>query len=177
MRSLIILLLFSLSLAIAEDAVPQVGDEVAIAVQNQSIYPMPAFYASPVEPVNYGTIATIDEINGEWFKISTSSNQVGWIHSTSVTGAIQTASGSASASGDVTTDEIMLAGRGFSEAIEDTYAGEHPELDFYLVDNMETSWAVSPEQLFEFLLAGNLIENTGGVSQPDPPQTGGGTRP
>ena len=115
MKILLMLMLFSLSLATAEDAEPQVGDEVAIAVQNQSIYPMPAFYASPVQPVTYGTIASIDEIDGEWYRITTALGQAGWIHSTSVTGAIQTASGSTSASGNVTSDEIMLAGRGFSE--------------------------------------------------------------
>ncbi|MCD4700684.1 MAG: hypothetical protein K8S24_02395 [Candidatus Aegiribacteria sp.] len=176
MKLLLVLLLFSISLATAEDAEPQVGDEVAISVQNQSIYPMPAFYASPVEPVAYGTIASIDEIEGEWYRITTSLGKAGWVHSTSVTGAIQTASGNTSASGDVTSDEIMLAGRGFSQAIEEAYAGEHPELDFTIVDNMEASWTVSPQQLYQFLVDGNLIEGTSSTTQPETPPTEGGSR-
>ncbi len=176
MRFLLILMLFSLSLATAEDAEPQVGDEVAISVQNQSIYPMPAFYASPVVPVSYGTIAAIDEIDGEWYRITTSSGKAGWIHRTSVTGALQTTTEGTSTSGNVTSDEIMLAGRGFSQAIEETYAGEHPELDFSKVDNMQTSWTVSPQQLYQFLVDGNLIEGTGSTTQPETPSTGRGTR-
>lgn len=176
MKLLFLLMLFSLSLATAEDAETQVGDEVAIAVQNQSIYPMPAFYASPVEPVSYGTMAVIDEINGEWYRITTALNQDGWIHCTSVTGAIQTESGGVSASGDVTSDEIMLAGRGFNQDIEETYSGEHPDLDFTLVDNMETSWTVSPQQLYQFLVDGNLIEDTGSTTSTETPSTVRGTR-
>jgi len=176
MRFLLFLMLFPLSLAMTEDTEPQVGDEVAISVQNQSIYPMPAFYASPVEPVSYGTIASIDQIDGEWFRITTSLGEVGWIHRTSVTGAIQMASGGTSTSGSVTSDEIMLAGRGFSREIEETYAGEHPELNFSIVNNMETSWTVSPEQLYQFLVEGNLIEGTVSTTPPETPATGGRTR-
>ena len=175
MRFLLILMLFSISLTTAEDTEPQVGDEVAIAVQNQSIYPMPAFYASPVEPVNYGTMAIIDEIDGEWYRITTSFNKAGWIHSTSVTGAIQTTSENTSTSGNVTSDEIMLAGRGFNQDIEETYAGQHPELDFSKVNNMETSWIISPQQLYQFLVDGNLIEGTRSTTQPLTPPTEGGT--
>ncbi|NOQ22681.1 MAG: hypothetical protein GQ565_08545 [Candidatus Aegiribacteria sp.] len=176
MKFLLILMLVILSFATAEDAEPQVGDEVAISVQNQSIYPMPAFYASPVVPVNYGTIAAIDEINGEWYRITTSLGQIGWIHRTSVTGAIQAASGGTSTSGSVTSDEIMLAGRGFSQAIEESYAGQHPELNFSMVDNMQTSWTVSPQQLYQFLVNGNLIEGTASTTPPETPSTEGRTR-
>lgn len=176
MKIMLILLLFSFFLVTAEDTEPQVGDEVAISVQNQSIYPMPAFYASPVVPVSYGTTAVIDEINGEWYRITTSLGQVGWIHRTSVTGAIQTASGGTSASGNVTSDEIMLAGRGFNQDIEEAYAGENPELDFSKVDNMESSWTVSSQQLYQFLVNGNLIEGTGSTTQPETPSTEGGRR-
>jgi len=168
--------LLSLPVAMAEDAEPQIGDEVAISVQNQSIYPMPAFYASPVEPVIYGTLASIDQIDGEWFRITTSLGKVGWIHRTSVTGAIQSTSGGTSASGTVTSDEIMLAGRGFSQDIEETYAGQHPELNFSTVNTMESSWTISPEELYQFLVEGNLIEGTSSTTQPETPATGGRTR-
>lgn len=141
----------------AEDTEPEIGDEVVIAVQNQSIYPRPAFYASPVQPVDYGTLATIIEIAGEWFNVTIADGREGWIHQTAVSGAIQS-SGDVSASGEVTSDEIMLAGRGFSQDIEDAYASEHPELDFTEVDLMESMYTVSPEELLQFLLSGNLIE-------------------
>ena len=158
MKYLVLLFLsvffFALS---AEDVEPEIGDEVVIAVQNQSIYPRPAFYASPVQPVDYGTLATIVDITGEWVNVTIAGGREGWIHRTAVSGAIQS-SGDVTASGEVTSDEIMLAGRGFSQEIENAYATEHPELDFTEVDNMETMCPVSPQELLQFLLTGNLIE-------------------
>lgn len=176
MRLIMIPLLMLTVLAAAEDDPPQPGDQVAIAVQNQYMYPMPAFYASPTQPVSYGTLALIDEVQGEWYRVTTALNSSGWIHSTAVTGAIQSSSEGASASGEVTSDEIMLAGRGFSKDIEETYAGDNPELDFSMVDRMETSWKVSAEELYQFLLEGNLIEDTGTSSSTGGSTSGGGRR-
>jgi len=175
---LLLALLLSAALIMAEDdEAPQVGDNVAIAVQNQFIYPMPAFYASPTQPVGYGTVVAIDQIDGEWFRISTTDGRQGWIHQTSATGAIESGSSGSGASGEVTADEIMLAGRGFNQDIEETYAGDHPELDFSLVNTMESSWKISSEDLYNFLVEGNLIEGTGASPQPETEtQSGGGTR-
>jgi len=61
----------------------------------------------------------------------------------------------------------MLAGRGFNKDIEETYAGEHPELNFTLVNSMESNWKVSSDQLYQFLVDGNLIEDAG-TTQPVP---------
>lgn len=145
-------------LLLAGDDDPGPGDRVTIAVQNQFIYPMPAFYASPAVPVEYGTVALVEEVNGEWLRI-TAGSAAGWIHRTAVTGAIESAgSGGASASGEVASDEIMLAGRGFNRDLEEAYSGKHPELNYSAVDMMENSWNVSPEKLYEFLVRGNLAD-------------------
>lgn len=173
----IIMLAFSFLLLAEDDSEPQVGDQVAIAVQNQNIYPMPAFYASPTEPVTYGTLATIDEIQGEWYRITTSDSEDGWIHETAVTGAIQTSSSGTTASGEVTTDELMLAGRGFNADIEESYAGSNPQLDYTLVDEIESSWEVTSEQLYDFLVQGNLIEGASSGTQDQQQETDqGGVR-
>ncbi len=147
MRTFFLPLILLIFVVMADDQeLPQPGDQVAIAVQNQFIYPMPAFYASPTQPVSYGTIAVIDEVQGEWYRITTALDKTGWIHRTAITGAIESSSGDASASGSVTSDEIMLAGRGFNADIEESYAGDHPELDFSKVDLMESSWKVSSDR-------------------------------
>lgn len=161
MRSATVLMFAVTLLVLAEDEAPQPGDQVAIAVQNQFIYPMPAFYASPTQPVTYGTLAVVEEIQGEWYRVTTALDRTGWIHMTAVTGAIEGSSSGTTASGSVTSDEIMLAGRGFNEDIEQTYASDNPELDFSMVDRMETSWKVSSEELYQFLVEGNLIEDAG----------------
>jgi len=156
--TVVLMTLFTTVSVSADTEAPAVGDEVAIAIQNQKVYPMPAFYAAPAQPVAYGTIVTVTAAQADWFEVMVPGAADGWVHSTSVTGAIQHSSGDASASGSVTTDEVMLAGRGFSEEVEEFYSQEHPELDFGPVDIMEASNLVTPEELYEFLTAGNLID-------------------
>jgi len=152
----------------AGDEGPAVGDHVAVAVQNQKVYPMPAFYASPAEPVSYGAVVEVTAVQGAWLEVLVPGIGDGWMHRTSVTGAVQMSSSGATYSDGVVTDEVMLAGRGFSEEVEEGYSGEHPELDFALVDLMEASWEIAPEELYSFLVEGALIEAVpgqgGGVS-------------
>jgi hypothetical protein len=142
----------------ADQEEPQAGDQVAIATQNQKVYPMPAFYASPAQPVSYGVVVEVSLVQGAWLKVLVPSIGEGWVHRTSVTGAVQMSTGGATYSDEVVTDEVMLAGRGFSDDVEDGYSEEHPELDFTKVDLMESSWKVAPELLYAFLLEGGLIE-------------------
>jgi len=151
------MILFIAASLSAETETPGIGDEVAIAIQNQKVYPMPAFYAAPAQPVAFGTIVIVTSTQADWLEVIVPGAADGWVHCTSVTGAIQHSGGDTSASGVVTTDEVMLAGRGFSEEVEDSYSREHPELDFGPVDLMEAANIVSPEELYEFLVAGNLI--------------------
>jgi hypothetical protein len=148
---------------LADQAEPQAGDQVAIAIQNQKVYPMPAFYASPAVPVSYGVIVEVTAVQGAWLEVLVPSIGDGWVHRTSVTGAVQMSTSGAAYSDEVVTDEVMLAGRGFSDDIEDGYSEEHPELDFTQVDLMESSWEVSPEDLYSFLLTGKLIEAVPGL--------------
>jgi len=158
-RVLIVMVMLFIAAPLSADTeAPAVGDEVAIAIQNQKVYPMPAFYAAPAQPVAYGTIVTVTAAQADWFEVMVPGAADGWVHSTSVTGAIQHSSGDASSSGSVTTDEVMLAGRGFSEEVEESYSREHPDLDFGPVDIMEASNLVTPEELYEFLTSGNLID-------------------
>jgi len=148
---------------LADQTEPQAGDQVAIAIQNQKVYPMPAFYASPADPVSYGVVIEVTAVQGAWLKVIVPSIGEGWVHRTSVTGAVQMSTSGAAYSDEVVTDEVMLAGRGFSDDIEDGYSVEHPELDFARVDLMETSWEVTPESLYSFLLEGKLIEAVPGL--------------
>jgi len=159
-------------ISVADGDIPQVGDHVAVAIQNQKVYPMPAFYASPAQPVSYGVLVEVTGVQGPWLEVVVPGIGEGWVHSTSVTGATQMSTAGATASGQVITDEVMLAGRGFSEEVEEGYSSEHPELDFAVVDLMEASWDVTPEELYAFLLEGGLIQALPGQGE----EVSGGSR-
>ncbi len=157
---------------------PVVGEEATIQIRSQHLFPRPVFYATPVGELEFGDVVMLLEESEDWFRIRTASGSTGWVHTTSVTGAVLSGGGVGSGSGEVTSDEIMLAGRGFNSDMEQSYSSSHPGLSFSGVDEMERV-TVTPENIYAFLVAGDLIPEEDGhqdsPSQEDPPpDTGSG---
>jgi hypothetical protein len=160
---------------LASDTGFQPGDEAAVKVMRQFLYPTPAFYAQPLLELTLGQVLTVVELGGAWYRVSTASDQTGWVHSTALAGA-STGSGTAGASsGTATQDEVTLAGRGFNSDIEGQYRSDNPSLDFGKVDAME-DLGVTSDELAAFLGEGGLIELAEGYSPPPPTGTDSGGR-
>jgi hypothetical protein len=83
--------------------------------------------------------------------------QKGWIHKSSLTSAkfnlrtifVGTSSPSA------THDEVALAGKGFTPEVEGGYKESHPEMNYALVDQIET-YDVESDSLYDFIMRGGL---------------------
>ncbi len=52
-------------------------------------------------------------------------------------------------------DEVALAGKGFTPEVENSYRAKHPEMNFALVDRIE-SFRVAPAKLQAFIKEGDL---------------------
>jgi len=150
---------------------PVVGGSATVKIQSQHVFPRPVFYATPVGELEFGNTVTILEESSDWFRVSTSSGITGWVHATSLTGAVLSGGQIGSGSGDVTSDEIMLAGRGFNSDVENSYKNSHPELVFDVVDQME-AFDVSPEEIYSFLVEGRLISGDEPLGAPAPSSGG-----
>ena len=151
---------------------PIVGGSATVKIQSQHIFPRPVFYATPVGELVFGNTVTILEESSDWFRVSTSSGITGWVHATSLTGAVLGSGQIGSGSGDVTSDEIMLAGRGFNSDVENSYRNINPGLHFDVVDQME-AFDVSPEEIYSFLVEGRLISGDEPQGAPAPSSGGG----
>ncbi len=144
--------------AIAEDP-PEAGSQATVKVRSQHMFPRPVFYAEPIVELSFGEVLSLGEESGDWFMATRSGGTSGWVHTTALTGAVVGEGGIGSGSGEVSSDEVMLAGRGFNSQVEDAYSSDHPELDFTKVDAMERL-EVAPAELEAFLAEGGLIEGT-----------------
>jgi len=151
---------------------PVVGGSATVKIQSQHLFPRPVFYATPVGELEFGNTVTILEESGDWFRVSTPSGITGWVHTTSLTGAVLTGGQIGSGSGDITSDEIMLAGRGFNSDVEASYRSSNPGLHFDVVDRMET-FDVTPEEIYSFLVEGRLISGDEPQGAPAPSSGGG----
>src|SRR6056297_3329316 len=122
--------------AVAEDP-PEAGSQATVKVRSQHLFPRPVFYAEPLAELSFGEVLTLGESSDDWFRATRSNGITGWIHSTALTGAVAGEGDIGSGSGEVSSDEVMLAGRGFNSQVEEAYSSDNPELDFSKVDAME----------------------------------------
>jgi len=126
-----------------------------VQVRDGQLRSTPSFLGRPLASVAYGTSLQIVEQKSPWVKASTGQAE-GWIHESALTNKrIQMTAGGADVNAGASSDEIALAGKGFSSEVEQAYRKQNPTLDFSTIDRMEKI-KVTPEQARRFLQEGGL---------------------
>jgi hypothetical protein len=153
--------LLALGLALALLAPTICGAEVLKVTQpNQSLYPDPDFASAPVGTVPVGAEVNVEHQAGDWYKVEYE-GKTGWLNRQAFP---QPATGSKFSLGGLLTgtpvkqtssDEVALAGKGFTPEVESGYRSKHPEMDFAQVDKVE-SYKVDPATLQAFIKEGDL---------------------
>ena len=134
----------------------QAGKMVKVKVQKSTIFQEPKFFSKVVASVKYGDQLEIPDELKDWVHVKFR-EQKGWIHKSSLTSAkfnlrtifVGTSSPSA------THDEVALAGKGFTPEVEHGYKDGHPEMNYALVDEIET-YDVESDSLYDFIMRGGL---------------------
>lgn len=132
------------------------ADFMSVQVREGHIRNTPAFLSPVVTTLGYGDKVSVLEQKDEWSSVSTEGGKNGWMHTTALTEKeiVLEATAedvAAAASGK----EIALAGKGFNKQIEEEFREANKDLDFSLVDDMETR-AVRLTEVQSFLAAGNV---------------------
>jgi uncharacterized protein YgiM (DUF1202 family) len=139
---------------------PQAGERVMyVATKNAELKSSTGFFADTVITLQYGDQVTVLRESGKWMEVRPArrTSVSGWILANNLTSKRIISSGSgASASAD----ELALAGKGFSEEVEQAYRNRNgaSAAHYAEVDAMEAI-TVSPQELYDFLMEGHL--NTG----------------
>jgi uncharacterized protein YgiM (DUF1202 family) len=107
-------------------------------------------FAADTGTLNYGQEISVLQVSGKWVQVRSKSGLSGWVASSGLTSKRITGT-----SGSATASEIALAGKGFSEEIEDAYKAEATDLDYLDVDNIE-GLRVDEDALYDFLVQGSL---------------------
>jgi SH3 domain-containing protein len=156
-RSLfVVALVFVALLVVAVDG----GDTLFVQVRDSELRSAPGFLSQIVERLTLGDEVTYVESRAGWYQVTLpETGQGGWIHEGSVRENKQTTLQLAGegTSRTVTSREIALAGRGFSESMEGEY-GSGNSLDFSAVDELE-SRRVGPEEIVAFVLEASLRQD------------------
>ena len=115
-----------------------VGDDLAVSVRQGELRSAPGFLSRIDARLTYGEAVTVLGVQGDWTRVRVeSTGDEGWMHASAVLPPREmNLADAGSRDSGASSDEIALAGRGFSEQIEREYE-EQESLDFGPVDDME----------------------------------------
>jgi len=138
----------------------EAGDLLFVQVRDTELRSGPGFLSPIQERLGFGAeVAYVGERSG-WMEVTVAESGVtGWVHATAVeeNRSTQMALRGAQTTRTVTSREVALAGRGFSENLEDEYRGQH-QLDFEPIDELEQE-QVDPGSIVSFIREAGLRED------------------
>ncbi|RJR47921.1 MAG: hypothetical protein C4567_00755 [Deltaproteobacteria bacterium] len=126
---------------------------------NQSIHGEPNFSGTPIAPVPSGAEVNVVTISGDWYQVEYQGNK-GWMHRQAfaqVQAPAPSLPGMLFGGGvqQTKSDEVALAGKGFTPEVEASYRQQNPSANYAQVDQVE-SFQVDPAKLQAFIKEGGL---------------------
>ncbi len=128
-----------------------------VVQSKQQLYAAPNFSANALGSVPEGAEVSIVQQSGDWYQVEYQGQQ-GWLPQQAFPGAKKFDLSSVlkgKAVQESKTDEVALAGKGFTPEVEADYRQKHPNLNYALVDQVE-KFGVSPSELQTFIREGGL---------------------
>ena len=134
------------ALALGLAAATSLAGQMSVQVQNGVLRDKASFLGKPVGNVAYGDRVDVLASQGDWRQVRSASGATGWIHSSALDSKRVTL---AAASGNdvqlaASSDEVALAGKGFSQEVETEYKKQNRALDYAWVPYMICVPSLSP---------------------------------
>jgi len=131
------------------------GETMSVQVKAGDVRSTPSFLGKVLAKLPYGSPVAVTGQRGDWVGVSGGGVQ-GWMHRSALSEKrIVMKAGAANVNQYATSDELSLAGKGFSEEVEDAYKSRNPNVDFAWIDRMEAV-TVSQNEMMRFLREGDV---------------------
>lgn len=129
---------------------------VSVKVKSAKVRTEPKVWATAVTPLKYGdSVQALSSADG-WLKVRTTGGKQGFLHESAVTTKkVVLSMRGANTDGATDRADVVLAGKGFNQAVERDLAAQDSSLNFKAVDEMERL-RVSDAELAAFIKAGQL---------------------
>jgi len=153
MKKLLICVCLALFITGFAAAQLRAGGTMYVSIKNLDLKSGTGFFASNRGKLNYGDRVTVIRISGRFAEVRSAANSslTGWTPSANLS-ARQVVSGTTSTA---TQREVALAGKGFSQEVEQSYRNQNRNLNFADVDRMEAV-VINEAALRRFLEEGRL---------------------
>ena len=131
---------------------------MTVQIQEGQLRATPSHFGKITAKIFYGDGVTVLEEKGDWKRVSVADGKgQGWLHGRALTSKRTILKAGRSQAGtSVSQDEIALAGKGFSEEVEKEYRKSNANLDYALINRMETI-RISPRQMEKIIEDGRLV--------------------
>ena len=131
------------------------GSRIYVSVKQAALKSDNSTKAKNVRDLFYGDCLIVESVSGKYIKVvlADDSSVSGWVQNSQITSKKITRSALSASS--ATSDELALAGKGFSEAAEKAFRTENTFLDYKKVDAIEKI-NISEKELSEFIKEGKL---------------------
>lgn len=132
---------------------------LTVSQPNQQLYSEPDFASTPLGPAPPGTQVSVLKQVGDWYQVDYQGRPA-WLHRQAFpeTRAPKFSLPRLLFGGPVKetkSDEVALAGKGFTPEVEASYRASHPEMKFAQVDQVE-AFRVDDAKLQGFIKEGGL---------------------
>lgn len=155
MKLLSLAVMASVGLAATMALAGSIAGTRTVQVKESPLRAGPSFLGNPVGKVSYGDKVSVLVTRSGWVEVTSPSGQRGWVHASALSEKrIAMESGTGKVGTGASTDEIALAGKGFSQQVEDEYKSTRA-ISFEPVDQMEKRRA-SRDDLLRFVEKGGL---------------------
>ncbi len=136
----------------------QATELLYVQIRTAPLRASPAPFAPITATLEYGERVHALDTSGAWKKVRPESRPdapVGWIHVTALTPKALALQAGTDTSVRASSDEVALAGKGFTAQVEKQMKAAHPDLPFVVIDRMEKQNIPLPE-IRAFLEKGGL---------------------
>ncbi|MBN2533997.1 MAG: SH3 domain-containing protein [Spirochaetales bacterium] len=155
---LALLLLFICGIMVSSQAF----EDLSVLVKETQVRSQPSYLGKVLAVLHYGDRVKAGEKEKGFYKIQLPDKSgEGWVHSSAlIKKQIVMNAGDSEVKKYASSDDVVLAGKGFNKEVEDSYKKEK-NLDFTPVDEMEKI-VVNQSEIVEFLNKGLLTGLEGG---------------
>ncbi len=136
---------------------PGMAETLKVERADMQLYQDPNFASTSLGPVPVGAEVSVLSRSGDWVQVSYQ-GKTGWLHKLAFPQGSGVSLPGLLTGGPVRetkSDEVALAGKGFTPEVEAGYRQKNPGLNYAQVDQIE-SFRVNPGQLAAFIQEGGL---------------------
>lgn len=151
MKTFILSIIFCCSLVTAATA-----ESVQITTRENAVRSDCRFFAPVKLKLLLGDNLKVNGRRGDWLLV-TIKGVSGCIHKSAVEKRTLTTAGRAAATAGTSSDEVSLAGKGFSPQVESRYRNSGKQLNYEAVDEISRT-SVSEKKLETFVKQGGLVQ-------------------